>query len=69
MAPMAGGAAPEHVIREEGDRPLVPGSPLCIAMVMGDFDLSGIGTVTHVEGNRVYGFGHPCSAWGPARCR
>ena len=28
MAPMAGGAAPEHVIREEGDRPLVPGAPL-----------------------------------------
>jgi hypothetical protein len=59
MAPMAGGAAPENVIRESGDRPLVPGSPLSIAMVMGDFDLSGIGTVTHVEGDRVYGFGHP----------
>ena len=28
-------------------------------MVTGDFDLSGIGTVTHVEGDRVYGFGHP----------
>jgi hypothetical protein len=28
-------------------------------MVTGDFDLSGIGTVTHVEGSRVYGFGHP----------
>ena len=28
-------------------------------MVLGDFDLSGIGTVTHVEGSRVYGFGHP----------
>jgi hypothetical protein len=28
-------------------------------MVTGDFDLSAIGTVTHVEGNRVYGFGHP----------
>jgi hypothetical protein len=32
---------------------------LSIALVTGDFDLSGIGTVTHVEGNRVYGFGHP----------
>ncbi len=28
-------------------------------MVTGDFDLSGIGTVTHIEGDRVYGFGHP----------
>jgi hypothetical protein len=28
-------------------------------MITGDFDLSGIGTVTHIEGNRVYGWGHP----------
>lgn len=55
----SGGSAPERIVREEGDKPLVPGSPLSIAMVMGDFDLSGIGTVTHVEGDRVYGFGHP----------
>jgi hypothetical protein len=59
LAPMAGGAAPERVIREEGNKPLVAGAPLSIAMVTGDFDLSGIGTVTHVEGDRVYGFGHP----------
>ena len=59
MAPMAGGGAPEHVLREERNRSLAPGDPLSIALVMGDFDLSGIGTVTHVEGNRVYGFGHP----------
>ena len=42
----------------------MPGSPLSIAMVTGDFDLSGIGTVTHVEGNRVYGFGHPMFSLG-----
>lgn len=59
MAPVAGGAAQEEIIQQEGDKPLVPGSPLSIAMVTGDFDISGIGTVTHVEGNRVYGFGHP----------
>jgi hypothetical protein len=59
MAPMAGGGAMDRILREEGDRPLVPGSPLSVALVTGDFDLSGIGTVTHVEGDRVYGFGHP----------
>ena len=64
MAPMSGGAAPERIVREEGERPLVPGSPLSIAMVTGDFDLSGIGTVTHVEGDRVYGFGHPMLSLG-----
>jgi hypothetical protein len=64
MAPMAGGAAPEHVLKQEAGRGLVPGAPLSVAMVMGDFDLSGIGTVTHVEGNRVYGFGHPMFSLG-----
>ncbi len=59
MAPMAGGGAGEAIVKAEGDKPLAPGSPLSIAMVTGDFDLSGIGTVTHVEGDRVYGFGHP----------
>ena len=42
----------------------MPGAPLSIAMVTGDFDLSGIGTVTHVEGDRVYGFGHPMFSLG-----
>jgi hypothetical protein len=64
LAPMTGGAAPERVVREEGDRPLVPGAPLSIGLVLGDFDLSGIGTVTHVEGDRVYGFGHPMFSLG-----
>ncbi len=64
MAPMAGGAAPERVVRDEGNKPLVPGAPLSIGLVLGDFDLSGIGTVTHVEGDRVYGFGHPMLSLG-----
>ena len=59
MAPMSGGAAPERIVKEEGDKPFVPGAPLSVAMVTGDFDLSAVGTVTHVEGDRVYGFGHP----------
>ncbi|MGO9598466.1 MAG: SpoIVB peptidase S55 domain-containing protein [Isosphaeraceae bacterium] len=64
MAPMAGGAAAEHIRREQAESRLGPGAPLSVAMVMGDFDLSGIGTVTHVEGNRVYGFGHPMFSLG-----
>lgn len=64
LAPMAGGKAQDRIIKEEGDKPLVPGAPLSIGMVTGDFDLSGIGTVTHVEGDRVYGFGHPMFSLG-----
>ncbi len=63
MTPMQGGAAPAR-IAEEKDAPLEPGSPLAVSMIRGDFDLSGIGTVTHVEGNRVYGWGHPFMSLG-----
>jgi hypothetical protein len=59
LTPMQGGGAPARIAEEEKDTPLQIGGPLAVAMVTGDFDLSGIGTVTHIEGNRVYGFGHP----------
>jgi hypothetical protein len=66
MSAAPGGKAPDDVLAAEGDTPLRPGSPVSIAMVMGDFDISGIGTVTHVEGDRVYAFGHPMLGLG--RC-
>lgn len=59
MVPMQAGGAAAGVIEKEKDLPLLPGSALTVAMIQGDFDLSGIGTVTHVEGKRVYGWGHP----------
>jgi SpoIVB peptidase S55 len=59
VLPMQGGGATATIATQEKNTPLQPGSPLAVAMITGDFDLSGIGTVTHVEGNRVYGWGHP----------
>jgi hypothetical protein len=59
LVPVQGGAAPARLTDQEKDAPLEPGSPLAVALIRGDFDLSGIGTVTHVEGDRVYGWGHP----------
>jgi hypothetical protein len=59
LVPLLGGGAGEAVADREKNTPLEPGSPLAVAMITGDFDLSGIGTVTHIEGNRVYGWGHP----------
>ncbi|HEY7329034.1 MAG TPA: SpoIVB peptidase S55 domain-containing protein [Gemmataceae bacterium] len=59
LIPVQGGAAPARITDEEKDTPLEPGSPLAVSLIRGDFDLSGIGTVTHVEGDRVYGWGHP----------
>src|SRR5262249_46298718 len=59
LVPVQGGGAGAKVLEAAKDVPLEPGAPLAISMIRGDFDLSGIGTVTHVEGNRVYGWGHP----------
>ena len=64
MLPMQGGAASARVAEEEKNAVLEPGGPLAIAMITGDFDLSGIGTVTHIEGNRIYGWGHPFMSLG-----
>ncbi|HEX5270772.1 MAG TPA: SpoIVB peptidase S55 domain-containing protein [Gemmataceae bacterium] len=64
MLPMQGGGATARVADEERNVALVPGGPLAIAMITGDFDLSGIGTVTHVENNRIYGWGHPFMSLG-----
>jgi hypothetical protein len=57
--PMQGGAVSNKIIQAERDVAMLPGGALSAALVLGDFDLSGIGTVTHVEGKRVYGWGHP----------
>jgi hypothetical protein len=59
LLPMQGGAAGKAIVAREKNTPLEPGGPLAVALITGDFDLSGIGTVTHIEGRRVYGWGHP----------
>lgn len=64
LLPMQGGGAPAQVADEEKNTPLQAGGPLAVSMVMGDFDLSGIGTVTHIEEGRVYGWGHPFMSLG-----
>jgi hypothetical protein len=59
MVPMQTGGTPARVADEEKDVTLQPGGALAVTLVRGDFDLTGIGTVTHIEGDRVYGWGHP----------
>jgi SpoIVB peptidase S55 len=60
MVPMQGGAVvPANLPDEDRNVSLQPGGALVAAMITGDFDMSGIGTVTHIEGKRVWGWGHP----------
>src|SRR6185503_20150727 len=37
---------------------LKPGSMISVQLLSGDFSVAADGTVTHIDGNRVYAFGH-----------
>ena len=45
--------------------PLRPGDPVGVSLVRGDLELGSTGTVTHIDGERVYAFGHPFLNLGP----
>jgi hypothetical protein len=47
--------------------PLRPGDPVGVALMSGDLSLGATGTVTHIDGNTVYGFGHPFYNLGPTQ--
>jgi hypothetical protein len=47
------------------DGPLKPGDAIGVMLVNGDLQMGGTGTVTHIEDDRVYAFGHPLYNLGP----
>jgi hypothetical protein len=55
--PVFGGAAASGSDWE--DSPLEPGSTVAVQLVRGDMEIAASGTVTHVDGEKVYAFGHP----------
>jgi SpoIVB peptidase S55 len=55
LDPVAGGGVAEGVAAT----PLVPGSPVGAALAIGDLNITGIGTLTMVDGRTIYAFGHP----------
>src|SRR5688572_18623909 len=44
---------------------LEPGSAMAVPLLTGDVEMTAIGTVTEVIGDRVIGFGHPFNNEGP----
>ena len=46
---------------------LRPGDPIGVGLMNGDFEVGATGTVTEVDGNRVYAFGHPFYQLGPTQ--
>ena len=45
--------------------PLAPGDAVGVSLISGDLTFGATGTVTHVDGSRVYAFGHPFFNLGP----
>src|SRR3954469_7376314 len=43
---------------------LTPGASLAVGLASGDVRAGGVGTVTYVDGEKVWGFGHPFDAVG-----
>jgi len=64
LVPVQGGGGYDPSLPEAT---LEPGSSLGVQLVRGDFNLTAIGTVTHVDGDRVVGFGHPMFYLGSSR--
>ena len=56
-----------NVARVTNDRPLRPGDAVGVGLLTGDFELGATGTVTHIDGDRVYAFGHPLYNLGPTQ--
>ena len=50
---------------QAGAGPLRPGDAVGMALVTGDMEMGATGTVTHVDGAKIYGFGHPFLNLGP----
>jgi hypothetical protein len=65
FAPVVTGTAASNVPAPTG--PLREGDAIGVSLIGGDLAMGATGTVTHIDGDRVYAFGHPFYNLGPAR--
>lgn len=57
--PVRGGPSGQSLQRiSSHDLTLHEGDPVAVQLVRGDMDMSAVGTVTHIDGNKVFAFGH-----------
>lgn len=65
FSPMRGSLSAQSIEKiSPPDLSLQEGDPVAIQWVEGDMDVSAVGTVTHIDGNRVLAFGHPVANMG-----
>ncbi len=65
LRPVVGGSPASDAPGARG-ADLTAGSAFGVTLVRGDMDVTAIGTVTHVEGDKVLAMGHPLLLLGPA---
>jgi hypothetical protein len=65
FAPVMAGAA-DRAQRDAATGPLREGDAIGVTLITGDIEMGATGTVTHIDGDRVYAFGHPLYNLGPA---
>lgn len=59
VAVPSGAASTSGSVTPVSDVPFKPGDAIGAVLLNGDFNVAATGTVTHIEGNRIYAFGHP----------
>ncbi|MSP62567.1 MAG: hypothetical protein EXR72_20000 [Myxococcales bacterium] len=59
MTPLAAGGGARADAATLGPDRFEPGGAIAVQLVRGDMSISGVGTVTWVDGDRVLAFGHP----------
>ena len=52
-------------LTQERQESFEAGRPMAIGLLLGELTLGAVGTVSYVDGNRIYGFGHPMNSSGP----
>jgi hypothetical protein len=69
FVPVIGGAVGGQATAElkKMTGPLREGDAVGVSLVGGDLEMGATGTITHIDGDRVYAFGHPFFNIGPAQ--
>ena len=63
FTPIITGAASSTVQAPTG--PLREGDAVGVSLIGGDLEMGATGTITHIDGDRIYAFGHPLYNLGP----
>ncbi len=65
LEPRQGLSAGRQPPSQRNAGPIEPGSMISVQLITGDMSVGADGTVTHIDGNRVYAFGHRFLSVGP----